>query len=324
MKYELVIGIDVSKKKLDISEFDGETHNLDQIKNSPSSIRKFLRRYKDNKEEVLFVAEATGIYHIKLADIVFESGFDIAIVNPLQTKKFGDMKMLRANTDITASRKIAEYGYEQEPDLYEKTATFRRKLIKIIKSIDKLIKTKNSYLNRLESINNDSIGYESIEDNYKDLIAQIEAAIEELEAEADRIVKENYPKAKKKLLKIKGVGDVISTAVIGYFGRFETFDNAKQPVAFVGINPHPRQSGTSVKGRGNISKRGSKYLRTKLFMASLSAARFNPACRDLRERLRKKGKHNNVIRIAVANKLLRQIFAVLKYDREWDPNYGRS
>ena len=324
MKYELVIGIDVSKRKLDVSEFDGETHNLDQLKNSPSSIRKFLRRYKDYKEEVLFVAEATGIYHLRLADIVYESSFDIAIVNPLQTKKFGDMKMLRANTDITASRKIAEYGYEQEPNLYEKNATFRRELIKIMKSIDKLIKTKNSYLNRLESINNDSISYEVIEKKFKDLIDQIDSAIEELESEADRIVKENYSKAKKQLLKIQGVGEVVSTAVIGYFGRFETFDNAKQPVAFVGINPNPRQSGTSVKGKGSISKRGTKYLRSKLFMASLSAARFNPTCRDLRERLRKKGKHNNVIRIAIANKLLRQIFAVLKYDREWDPNYGRS
>ena len=324
MKYELVIGIDVSKKKLDVSEFDGEDHNLDQIENSTKSIRKYLRKYEAKKKEVLFVAEATGIYHIKMADFLYENNFNIAIVNPLQIKKFGDMKMLRANTDKTASRQIAEYGYEQEPKLYTKTKNSRRKLVKIMKSMDSLTKTKTSYLNRLESINNDSINYEVTERKFKELIAQLDAAIDELEAEADRIVKKEYPKAKKKLLKINGVGNVISTAVIGYFGRFENFDNAKQPIAFVGINPHPRQSGTSVKGKGSISKRGTKYLRTKLFMASLSAARFNPACRDLRERLRKKGKHNNVIRIAVANKLLRQIFAVLKYDREWDPNYGRG
>ena len=95
-------------------------------------------------------------------------------------------------------------------------------------------------------------------------------------------------------------------------------------VAFVCINPNPRQSGTSVKGRGSISKRGVKYLRKKLYMASLSAAQFNPGCQSLKERLRKRGKHPKVIRIAIANKLLRQIFAVLKYDREWNPNYGRS
>lgn len=58
-------------------------------------------------------------------------------------------------------------------------------------------------------------------------------------------------------------------------------------------------------------------------MASLSAARFNPSCHNLKKRLEKKGKHNSVIRIAVANKLLRQIFAVVKYDREWKPNYAK-
>ena len=117
---------------------------------------------------------------------------------------------------------------------------------------------------------------------------------------------------------------MVSTAVIGYFGRFEDFENAKQPPAYVGISPNPKQSGKSVKGRGSIDKKGVKYLRTKLYMASLAAGRFNPSCRRLKERLEERGKENNEIRIAIANKLLRQIFAVLKYDREWKPNYEKK
>jgi len=110
--------------------------------------------------------------------------------------------------------------------------------------------------------------------------------------------------------------------ILGFFGKFEDFENSKQVVSYIGINPSPYQSGTSVKGSGKISKKGNKFLRTKLYMSSLSAAKSNPSCSRLRERLKEKGKSNKQIRIAVANKLVRQIFAVLKFNKDWDPCFS--
>ena len=324
MKSLKVIGIDVSKEELDISIYNGEEHVLDSIENTCKSIQNYLDQWEDKKENLHFVIEATGIYHLKLADLLYDNDFKVSVVNPLKIKKFGEMKMLRANTDITASRKIAEYGYSQKPKLYEKTTKNRRKLVKIMKTIDGLKKTKNDNRNRLESIKNDSIEYEDIEQQLENTIDQIEDSIKELEAKARKLVEENHSKKQEQMLNIKGVGEVVSTAVIGYFGGFEDFDNAKQPVAYVGINPNPRESGTSVKGEGNISKKGVKYLRSKLYMAALSASKYNPSCKALKERMEKRGKHHEKIRIAVASKLLRQIFAVVKYDREWDPNYEKK
>lgn len=323
MKYQKIVGFDVSKEKLDLSEYDGERHELDQIDNDSKGIHDYFKKYEGNKEKILFVMEATGIYHIKLADILYEKGFNVAVVNPLRIKKYSEMRLDRAKTDKTDCRTIAMYGYNFDPDLYTKTQKNRRRLVKLMKSVNNLEQTRNSYLNRLESINHDSIVYDKISSEFEEIIQKIEDSINELEAEARSIIESNYSRTREQLLNIRGVGEVLSTAVIGYFGRFENFDNAKQPPAYVGINPNPRQSGKSVNGRGSISKKGVKYLRTKLYMASLSAGRFNPSCRRLKERMKKKGKENNVIRIAVANKLLRQIFAVLKYDREWKPNYEK-
>ena len=170
MKYLKVIGIDVSKEKLDISIYNGEEHVLDSIENTSKNIQKYLDQWEDRKENLHFVIEATGIYHLKLADLLYDNDFKVSVVNPLKIKKFGEMKMLRANTDITASRKIAEYGYSQKPKLYKKTTKNRRKLVKIMKTIDGLKKTKNDNRNRLESVKNDSIEYEDIEQQLENTI----------------------------------------------------------------------------------------------------------------------------------------------------------
>lgn len=256
MKCFKVIGVDVSKKKLDISVYDGEKHDLDNIENTCKSIQNYLDQWGERKDNLHFVIEATGIYHLKLADLLYDNDFKVSVVNPLKIKRYGEMKMLRANTDITASRKIAEYGYSQKPDLYTKTVKSRRKLIKIMKTIDGLKKTKNENKSRLESIRNDSIAYKGLEEQLRNTIEQIENSIEELESKANKLVKENYSEIRERLLNIKGVGEVLSSAIIGYFGGFEDFDNAKQTVAYVGINPNPRKSGTSINCRGSISKKG--------------------------------------------------------------------
>ena len=108
-------------------------------------------------------------------------------------------------------------------------------------------------------------------------------------------------------------------AVIGYFGDMKDFETAKQLVCFIGSNPSPKESGSSVKGRGSISRKGNGYLRKLFFLAALSACKWNRSCKDLYERLVAKGKAKKVALIAVANKLIRQVFAVTKYSRGYDP-----
>ena len=67
---------------------------------------------------------------------------------------------------------------------------------------------------------------------------------------------------------------------------------------------------------------GNPYIRQMLFMASLSASRYNNQCNTLYERLLNKGKDKKVILMAVANKLIRQAFAIVKFKREYNPLYG--
>jgi len=102
---------------------------------------------------------------------------------------------------------------------------------------------------------------------------------------------------------------------------FEKFETASQLCSYVGITPTIRQSGSSVRGRSRISKVGNKKLRNLLFLCSFSACKHNKACREIYERLVAKGKSKKLALIAVANKLLKQAFAITKSGRPYDENF---
>jgi transposase len=94
--------------------------------------------------------------------------------------------------------------------------------------------------------------------------------------------------------------------------------------AYVGLAPRVYESGTSVKGKGHITKMGNKHLRKLLYLCAWSAKKYNDQCKSMYERLSAKGKPERVIKIAIANKLLRQAFAIGSNLSEYDKKYEKS
>lgn len=322
MKVKTTIGIDVSKDTLNISESTGRKRKDLEINNTKKAITRYLSKKQFScKEEFFFVMEATGVYSLLIAQELHDRDFKVAVVNPLIIKRFSEMKMLRAKTDVVDAKIISQYGIEQSTyiKLYTPRPTKQHKMTRIMKLIDSHGKTKDRYKNQLKASlidpNHDELEIKSL----KNMIKLINSEVKKLQDQLDNYAKSLYPDEIIKLRKIKGVGPKTAAMILGFFGKFEHFESSKQVVSYIGINPSPYQSGTSVKGSGKISKKGNKFLRTKLYMSSLAAANFNPSCLQLRERLKERGKSNKQIRIAVANKLVRQIFAVLKFNKDWDP-----
>jgi len=117
-----------------------------------------------------------------------------------------------------------------------------------------------------------------------------------------------------------GISTAIATALIEVTGGFKHFHSAKALVKFIGVAPIIYQSGKLNAAKG-ICKTGDGQLRSMLYVASWSAIQHNKSCRELYQRLKAAGKASKVALIAVVNKLLRQAFAVVKFDQEFDPNY---
>ena len=94
----------------------------------------------------------------------------------------------------------------------------------------------------------------------------------------------------KLLTSIPGVGIKVASLIISTFNSFQDFQTAKQACSFAGISPSPYQSGTSVKGKGRISKRGSSFARKILYMGALSATKYNLLIKQQYQRLLENGK----------------------------------
>jgi len=316
------IGIDVSMDTLDVALYDCKSHKILRCENREtgfSEIEKELIGY--DRADILISMEATGIYHLKTAVYFHERGYLVSVLNPLIIKRYTEMKMLRAKTDSVDARAIAEYGYTESPCYFIPKKGQNERITQLLKMIDALHRMKSENSNRFHALKRVPDADETALLICEELEVCINAGIRQAEQKINQILKEYYSDENKRLRDIPGVGERLSSLVIGFFGKFENFDNAKQVSSFIGLNPSPRQSGISLNGRGIISKKGNRYIRKIFYMAALSASKHNRACMALYERLLANGKSKRVALIAVANKLARQIFAIMKYDRIYDPNF---
>lgn len=317
------IGFDVSKETVDVTFFDGRRIDYIQIENNQKGFEQILRKNGNFAIEDQHVTmESTGVYHERIRDYFYNRGYRVTVVNPLIIKRYCEMKMMRAKTDSVDSRMIAMYGFYEKTIPYRAISEKRAKIKAFLKIIDDFKRMKIQNRNRLEALSHSSAGTEDIQNIYVKLNRVIDEQIKDIEKKIITLAEEENKEAFNNLKTIPGVGERIAAAITGYFGKLENFETAKQMVSFIGINPSVKQSGKSVRGRGSISRKGNSYLRKLLYLAALSASKHNADCSRLYERLLSQGKEKKLALIAVANKLARQIFAIVKYNRVYDPFFS--
>ncbi|WP_051350446.1 IS110 family transposase [Dyadobacter alkalitolerans] len=151
------------------------------------------------------------------------------------------------------------------------------------------------------------------------ILNEFDVAMKTLKDKIEELTKANFNQELIRLTSVVG-SPTIATALIEVTGGLRHFHSAKALAKFIGVAPVIYQSGklNTVKG---ICKTGDGQLRSMLYVASWSAIRHNKSCRELYQRLKAAGKASKVALIAVVNKLLRQAFAVVKFDQEFNQNY---
>lgn len=159
--------------------------------------------------------------------------------------------------------------------------------------------------------------YKSLARNLK----HIQKEIVVLEERLLFLVKMEYQHQLTLLQAIPGIGLKTALYLIVLTNGFDKFENSRQLCSYAGITPTIRQSGSSVRGKSRISKVGNRKLRRLMFLASFSAFRHNKACKAIFDRLVAKGKSKKLALIAVANKLLKQAFAIAKSGLPYDENF---
>jgi transposase len=313
---QTIVGIDISKKYFD-ADIDGKVHRFD---NNHKSFKKLIKQLKVKSHCVM---ESTSTYGNKLGHALHEAGHIVYIVNPLQVSSFAKMKLSKVKTDKSDARLITEFAKVNFDDL--RPYDFPSEDILSAKQIETVLsqlRTQRTALsNQLEALDHYYFKAIEAESSLRTLLLQLDREIKKLEKQEKEHIDKQNKVMRENIASIAGIGDSTACMMIAATNGFSNFSNAKQLSSYFGCCPRIRQSGSSVKGRGAISKIGLSEVRSKLYMCALSAIKYNQSCKDLFERLRTKGKPYKLAMLAVVNKLIRQIYAVISKNVIFDNNY---
>ncbi len=316
------IGIDISKDSF-VAAFPAATgHQTRTFPNTVDGIRKFTALLSASEHHC--VMEATGNYGFLLLYLLDRRGIAASMVNPKQIKHFSRMMMTVTKTDAKDACLIAMYGEKMNPPAYKmpSEALMRLKQKKaVIRQLKKQLTAARNLKGSLDVLPvQDKSGMKALDRTISFLAAQTQG----LEEELVELASSEYDKQVKLLTSVKGIGVTLATALIVATGGFACFDNAKQLSRFIGICPTCQHSGTSLHVNGGINRNGDPHLRTMLYVASWSAIRSNTACKECYQRLKANGKPSKVALIAVANKLVRQAFAVVRAETYYEDGIGTN
>lgn len=315
IKNTKIYGVDISKDVFDVMDEQG-VHQ--KFSNDCSGFKSFL---KGLDREALVVMEATGYYHYRLAQYLYGQGIAVSVVNPLQVKRFIQMKLSKIKTDKSDARALCEYAQKNQVPLYTALNKSQAECLQLFRLLDNYLKQRTAVKNKLHGEH--ALGrpskevYHSLNRTLKHLCKEIEL----IESRLLELVKEERQQQLTHLKSIPGMGVKTALFLIVITDGFTKFETASQLCSYVGITPTIRVSGSSVRGRSRISKKGNKKLRSLVFLCAFSACKHNKACKELYDRLVDKGKSKKLALIAVANKLLKQSFAVATSGLPYDENY---
>lgn len=303
------IGIDISKTTFVAAFPSGNGYRTETFTNEVKGIRKFIGKLSADTHHC--VMEATGNYCFLLLYLLDKAGIAASLVNPKKIKNYSRVMMSVTKTDDMDARLIADYGEKMKPVPYKlpsESLMLLKQKKTVIRQLQKQLTMTKNLLSSLEPL---PVKDKRCLSSIKQTIVFLEKQIKSLEEELVQTAESVFERQLKALTSIKGIGITLATTLIIATGGFTYFDNAKQLSRYIGICPTIEQSGTSINLRGHINRNGDENLRSMLYVAAWSASRHNQACKECYQRLRNRGKSGKLAMIAVANKLVRQAFAVV-------------
>jgi len=321
-----ILGIDVAKDSLAVVVGkDGGQQLSAAFPNTPQGFKQLHRWLKRQKAVPVHAClEATGRYWEAVAAFLVERGHAVSVVNPARIKAYADSQLARNKTDKLDAHTIADFCRTQHPPLWTPPDPSWYELQALVRHLDDLETDRQRQRNRLHALQHGVQPSATIQDNLQHQIDLLSDQIDQVkQALQDHI--DQHPDLKQQrdlLVSIKGIGPLTAAKLLGEYGDMSQFTDVRQVVAFAGLNPRHKQSGSSIRGQTHISKVGRASIRAALYMPAINAKRFNPRMMAFADRLAARGLCNMEIVIAVMRKLLHIVFGVLKSGQPYQADFG--
>jgi transposase len=324
------VGIDCSKDELvcclALKCMDSSVRNLDQqnFKNDSSGFKRLInwaQKKADKDIPLVYVVEATGVYHEKFAHFLVDAGLNISVILPAKISHYRKSMNLKTDNDKTAAIGIAEFGLSRKLDEWKKPDSIFRSFRQLLRERTQL-KSMLVEVKSMQHAHQHSVIYnEKTTKRYKKQIDFYQDQIKEIELEINDSL-DNHPEIKSKvenICSIDGVGTITALTIISETDGFNLIRNKRQLVSYAGLDVVEKSSGISVRGKSRISKRGNKWIRRALYFPALTAVKQSPGFKSDYARIVK----NTAVKmkgvVAIERKLLVLIYTLWKSDEKYDP-----
>jgi transposase len=304
-----VVGLDVSKACLAVCYLHEQQVRHLEVGNNKAGFAQLLQVCGT---QALFVMEATGTYYLALAYHLHAQGCQVAVLNPLVVKRFIQMHLSKTKSDRKDAQWLLRYGQQQVVKRWQPDETVLVECRQLEQVAEQLLKQKTMVANSLEALQQQPIINPLAQQRLQQTWQLLDDQLQAIEAELLALLDQRFAPEMKLLCSIPGIGRKTAGMLLLFAGGFRQLDNYRQLIAKAGLSPREHSSGASIRGKVRITKMGGSLLRSKLFVCSFSAKKWNAACKALYDRLIAKGKNGKVALIAVCNKLLKQAFAIVK------------
>jgi transposase len=304
------VGIDVSKHALDVHALpSGRTTRVDVSSGDFAALVEWLRAVEGTVENI--VVEATGGYEAPVAAALADAGLPVLVVNPAQVRGFARAAGILAKTDRIDAGVLALFGQRMRPPLRPLADAQERELRETMARRRQLVAMRAMERTRLDQARGPAVAR-----SIRRVIAALDEQLDSIDADLDRLMRESPVwREKEDLLRgVPGVGPVVARTLLASLPELGTLSR-RQVASLAGLAPHARESGRW-RGARRIAG-GRTAVRCALYMATLSAARFNPAIAAVYARLLQAGKPRKVALVACARKLLTILNAMLRTKTPW-------
>lgn len=327
-----VVGIDVSKDELVVSigrlteDLRVEIFGYKVLTNSKKGFIElcdWVKRKAAVEVPVRYVMEATGVYHEALAYYLSGQNEGVSIVMPSKMSNFQKTLEIKTITDKTSSEVITTFGLEKNVDVWKQPKKIYRDIRQLTRERDQLMEQKTILKNQLHAEQSEAFPNDSSIARIKERITLHVRQEKEIMQEIKAYINQDEQVYNLVMLlgSIPGIGLLTATIILSETHGFDLIRNRKQLTSYAGLDVKEKESGTSVKGRPRISKKGNRYLRKAMHFPALTAVKHDERFKSIYARLVQKHGIKMKAAVCIQRRLLELAYTIYKTNKPYDKEY---
>lgn len=325
-QYEGYVGIDVgARQAVAVGQRLGQpvasALSFDPQASDLARLQPYLKQLEVEPARCLVVMEATGSYWMRLASSLLQAGYAVSVINPQQAHHFAQALLQHTKTDLLDAHLLLRLATTLQPALWQQPPAVYDEVAQRLGQRADLLQIRQQLRNQRHALLQQPHVVATVLARMEQLLETLAQQISEIEGELASVLVQDaaWAAAARRLQTIPGIGLLTALTLLVTTIAFSACGSAEAATAYAGLAPHRRDSGSSIRGHSRGARHGNKQLRSALYLATLSAARFNPVIKPFYERLRAAGKPPKVARCAAARKLLHLAYAVVTKECDFDP-----